>query len=99
MLSWEEQVEIARQVKEKRNDWNEFKKKTIEEELQRVGIDSAEQTRGDPIHFDHPDSMTNGQATAWYILIMAIGLIFNARWIIWIVASIIYFRFITRHNR
>lgn len=48
---------------------------------------------------DHPNTMENGQATALYIVIMLVGLIFNARWLIWIVASVVYFRFITRHSR
>jgi hypothetical protein len=48
---------------------------------------------------DHPNTMENGQATIFYILVMLGGLIFNDRWLIWAVATIIYLKFITRHDR
>ena len=48
---------------------------------------------------DHPDTMENSTATVLYILVMIGSLIFNDFLLMWIVASIIYFRFITRHKR
>ena len=48
---------------------------------------------------DHPNTMENSTATIFYIITMIGGTIFNDRWIIWIVASIIYFSFIFRHKK
>ena len=45
---------------------------------------------------DHPNTMEDGTATIWYIIIMVVGAIFVDRWLIWIMASFIYFRFINR---
>lgn len=48
---------------------------------------------------DHPNTMENSTATIFYIVVMIGGAIFNDRLLIWIVASVIYFTFITRHQR
>ena len=48
---------------------------------------------------EHPSTMENSTATLWYIIIMIVGAIFVDRWLIWIMASFIYFRFITRKER
>lgn len=45
---------------------------------------------------DHPNTINNGTATIWYIIIMVVGAIFVDRWLIWIMASAIYFPFINR---
>ena len=48
---------------------------------------------------DHPNTMENSTATILYIIVMAVSIIFVDGWMVWIVASIIYFSFITRHKR
>lgn len=48
---------------------------------------------------DSPYTMENSTATIFYIVAMAIGTFFNARWFIYIVATIIYAKFINRHNK
>lgn len=48
------------------------------------------------INNEHPNTMGNGSATFFYIVIMLVGAIFVSRWLIWIAASIIYFPFIFR---
>lgn len=45
---------------------------------------------------EHPSTMENSTATILYILVMILGAIFVDRLIIWVTASIIYFRFINR---
>jgi hypothetical protein len=49
--------------------------------------------------FDSPYAMENGSATLLYIIVMAVGAIFNDGLAIWIVATIIYIKFITRHRK
>ena len=48
---------------------------------------------------DNPNTMENGTATALYIIVMLVGTIFIDRWLIWIMASLIYFNFINRHKK
>ena len=62
-------------------------KKTEEDELKESYIYS-----------DHPSTMENGTATFFYVVIMLVGTIFVDRLLIWIAASIIYFRFINRYK-
>jgi hypothetical protein len=45
---------------------------------------------------DKPDTMDNGTATLWYIIIMIIGAVFNDRLLIWIFATVIWWRHINR---
>lgn len=42
------------------------------------------------IHTENPNSLDDGEATVSWIIIMIIGAIFNARWLIWIIATAIY---------
>lgn len=48
------------------------------------------------IHAEKPNSLDDGEATVSWIIIMLVGTIFNARWVIWIVATTIY---LCRKNR
>lgn len=45
---------------------------------------------------DHPNTINNGTATLWYIIIMLIGAVFNDRLMIWIVATVIWWTHINR---
>lgn len=58
-------------------------KESVEEQFQR---------------YDHPNSLENSEATIIWIIVMAVGTIFKGNWIIWIVATIIWRRYITRHK-
>lgn len=69
----------------KSNTNNMSERKTNEDKLEEMYVKS-----------DHPNAMENGTATALYILVMLIGTIFQDRWLIYIMASWIYFRFINR---
>lgn len=48
---------------------------------------------------DNPNSLENGPAIILYIVTMVGGSIFNDRLIIWIVATLIFLKFITRHRK
>jgi hypothetical protein len=48
------------------------------------------------VNAESPNSLDDGEATVSWIIIMIIGSIFNARWLIWIVATAIY---LCRMNR
>lgn len=48
---------------------------------------------------DHPNSLENDEATVIWVVVMAVATIFRVNWLIWIVATIIWRRYITRHKR
>lgn len=48
---------------------------------------------------DHPNSLENDEATILWIVVMAVATIFKGNWLIWIIATIIWRRYITRHKR
>jgi hypothetical protein len=47
---------------------------------------------------DHPYSLENDEVTILWIVVMAVGTIFRHNWLIWIIATIIWRRYITRHK-
>ena len=48
---------------------------------------------------DHPNTLENDEATILWLVVMVVGSIFKGNWIIWIVATFIWYRHITRHKR
>ena len=72
--------------------------KAIERENEKKRIQEAN-AKNSYIYGDHPSTMENSTATVLYIIIMLVGIIFTDRWLLWIFASIVYFRFITRYER
>ena len=76
---------------------NEMHREAIEREKKRQKSDQPKPYENK--HFDHPNTMENDLATVLYVIVMVGGVIFNDRWLIWIAATIIYFRHITRHDR
>lgn len=61
--------------------------------------ETANNSSQDNFHGDCDSIYTleNGSATVLYLVSMLGGGIFNDRWLIWVVATFIYIRFITRH--
>lgn len=49
--------------------------------------------------YDHPNTMENSTATFFWIVAMVVGAIFKGNWVIWIISTIVWARFITRHDR
>lgn len=47
---------------------------------------------------DHPNSLENDEATVIWIMVMIVATIFKGNWVIWIVATIIWRKYITRHK-
>lgn len=86
---------------EREKELNEFLKevkqrdesKEQEKELKR------QQNSDSPFaNCDHPNSLENDEATILWIVVMAIATIFKGNWIIWIIATIIWRKYITRHK-
>lgn len=83
-----EMDEYIRAVNEK---WDKINAEKKEEQQQHASEDPF-------ANYDHPNSLENDEATIIWLVVMAIGTIFKGNWIIWIVATIIWRRYITRHK-
>ena len=63
------------------------------------GQESRPQNSQNPFeNYDHPNSLENSEATIIWIIVMVVATIFKGNWIIWIIATIIWRRYITRHK-
>ena len=96
---WEEFRESFEKIKREQEEADQIRHEEWEKEfVQRGG--TLPEKHEDKFHgdCDSPYTMENGTATLFWIVIMAVGSIFKNNWIIWIVATIIWWKFITRHK-
>ena len=86
----ERDKEIDEHVRKMNEKWDEMdKKKQVQrQEVQKNPFENC----------DHPNSLENDEATIIWIVVMAVATIFKGNWIIWIIATIIWRRYITRHK-
>ena len=94
---------------QRQNESAEYQKKFYEEleknnrEWEKKKQEAKQKKSQSPEDFfkncDHPNSLENSEATIVWIIVMVVGAIFKGNWIIWIVATIIWWRYITRHER
>ena len=91
------------------NEWREKWKKEREKlqkeideinrkEWEKKGIKPIETGKIPVERCDHPNTIEDSTATVLWVAIMIIGSIFKGNWIIWIIATIIWFKFITRYK-
>ena len=86
---------------EREKELNDFiaKIKKRDEEKEREKTPRVQMTQVNPFeNCDHPNSLENSEATIVWLVVMVIGTIFKGNWIIWIIATIIWRRYITRHK-
>lgn len=97
MMSFEEQQEYGRKM---RAEQEAFKKRQEEirlAELRKQGIDPAS-LEAAPEKWDHPCTPDDGFVTFIYIVGMIAVMIFKDFWIAWIMMTLGYVKFITRHD-
>ena len=98
----ERERDAALTPEEKKQEMDDYIK-SVNEKWDKINAEKkAEQERRaaeNPFkNCDHPNSLENSEATIVWIIVMAVGTIFKGNWIIWIVATIIWRRYITRHK-
>ena len=92
------------------NDWieqwskerKERDRKAHEEwlkECKEKGIKIYDSSDTPEPYYDHPNTMENSTATILWIVVMIVGSIFKGNFAIWIIATIIWWKFITRHKK
>ena len=100
-MSFEECQEWGRRM---RAEKEAFAKKQMEirnNELRKKGIDpdTIKPIRNkQPHEYDHPSTPDDGFVTFLYIIAMVGSLIFKDFWVLWILLSVAYGKFITRHD-
>lgn len=82
--------EIMRKNNEAMDDWHK-----------RYGNPTPHKNEPKNFHgdCDHPNTMEDSTATFIYVIVMVGAIIFNERWLIWVIATIMYWEFITRHKK
>lgn len=100
-------MDVLKDVIKSREYISKQKRKALENQLKEQGITMEEYQRQqkeiydrkcNPKYMDKPGTMANGTALLFYIATMVGGCIFKDRYIIWIVATIVYVKFRTRHQ-
>ena len=99
MLSYEDQKKIFDEVEKKFKEKEEKREQERLKELSEKGIIPPDPNTYPKKYCDHPNTIENGTATFFYIIVMVVGSIFKGNWVIWIIATVVWAKFITRHNK
>ena len=93
------------EMNEWRKEWKkekEAREKKLEEirrkEWEKKGIKPIEVGEPPKKRCDHPNTMEDSTATVVWIVVMLVGAIFKGNWVIWIIATMIWWKFITRYD-
>ena len=102
-LTPEDYREISRRHKAFMDEWHKDCEETRKRELAKQGLTMIETPKDKEYRFhgdgDHPNTMEDSSAIVLYLIVMFGGAIFVDRWLIWIIATVIFIKFITRHNK
>lgn len=99
MPTMEEMRKYTEKYKKEREELNKHLEKSRLKELEAKGIKPFDNSQVSKKYCDHPNTIENGTATFFYIIVMLVGSIFKGNWVIWIIATVIWAKFITRHDR
>ena len=96
MMSFEEAQAMGKRIREEQQRNFEIRKKIRDDELRKQGINPDVQIIKPK--YDHPSTPENGFVTVLYIVGMVASLLFKDFLIPWIGLTILYSKFITRHD-
>ena len=99
MPTVEEMRKYAEKYKKEREEFNKQLEESRLKDLEKKGIKPFDESQIPKKYCDHPNTMENSTATVLWIVVMLVGSIFKGNWAIWIVATIIWLKFITRHKK
>lgn len=98
MLTPEERSKILQDAK---REFEEQEKKRRDEwldECKKNGIGPPDPKTYPKQRCDSPYTIEDSTATVLWLVVMAVGSIFKGNWIIWIIATVIWWKFITRYK-
>lgn len=99
MPKYEEMNEWREQWKKEREEFDKYLEELRLKELEEKGLKPFDTSQVPQKRHDHPNTIEDGTATVFWIVIMLVGSIFKGNWIIWIVATVIWAKFITRYRK
>lgn len=105
MITFEDMIKEREKHKEEEKEFQRKLNRMRIEELRAKGLEPMFDEDGNSLvppkkpTYDHPNTMENSTATVLWIVVMLVGSIFKGNWVIWIVATIIWLKFITRHKK
>ena len=105
MITMEDMWKEIKKGKEKERETRREINRLYIKELQEKGLTPLINEDGERLvppekpKYDHPNTMENSTATILWLAVMIGGAIFKDNWMIWIAATAIWFKFITRHKK
>lgn len=81
------------------SDYSEIRKQILKQMKEDGNLPSQQPKIMPEPQFDSMYALENDEATVLYIVGMCVVSIFHGNWIFWIVFTIIWQRYIHRHNR
>lgn len=105
MITFDEMIKEREKHAEEEREFRRKLNRLRMEDLRKQGIEPTFDEDGNSLippkkpTYDHPNTMENSTATILWIVVMIVGSIFKDRWMLWIVATVIWAKFITRHDR
>lgn len=99
MPTMEEMRKYQEKHKNEREEFNKHLEELRLKELEANGLKLFDESQVPKEYCDHPNTIENGTATFFYIIVMLVGSIFKGNLVIWIIATIIWAKFITRHKK
>lgn len=99
MPTVEEMRKYQEKYRKEREDFNERLEEVWIKDLEAKGLKPFDKNQVPKKYCDHPNTIENSTATLLYIVVMLVGSIFKGNWVIWIIATVVWARFITRHDR
>ena len=97
MVDFEECQEWGRQRQQEKEELRKRMTKIRDDELRKKGIDPDAYKNIKP-KYDHPGTPDDGLVTVLYVAGMVGSLIFKDFWIPWLMLTIAYGKFVTRHD-
>ena len=98
MPSYEEMKKIFNKIDNNIEDKDKKREEERHQELPKRGLTYLDEKAFKKKYFDHPNTMENGTATFFWIVSLIAGALFKDGWMIWVISTFIWLRFITRHN-
>jgi hypothetical protein len=99
MPTYEEMRELREKRRKEEEERNRNRYECRLKELEKHGVKPVDMSNVPPRRCDHPNTMEDGTATVLWIVVMLVGSIFKGNWVIWIIATVIWAKFITRYKK
>ena len=95
---YEKRCEPFRKAKKEFEEQEQKRREEWLKECEKKGIVPPDPKTYPKQRCDSPYTMEDSTATVLWIVVMIVGSIFKGNWIIWIVSTIVWWKFISRYK-